>query len=123
MKISHRSLVVRYAYSLDSMLCPGERVTICELFWKMVTTTLKWMVIVVILGTCVFALFVVPVIEWGWWGLLATPSVVACLWLCSQLHNHLYLRRFADYPRPPGIIRSYIRAKKERWCPIVEVTE
>lgn len=123
MKISHRSWPIRYAYSLESMLRPGEKVSICELFWKMVTTTLQWGAILIVLGLLIYALFVLPFQHQGWTGLLIAPSFIACLWLGEVLIRYLTQRRFADYPHPPGIIRSYIRAKKERWCPIVEVTE
>ena len=123
MKISHRSWAIRYAYGMDSMLRPGERVFICELFWKMVTTTLGWGLILLILGMIAFTFLVLPVVRWGWGGLLVAPTIVACLLVGNWLHSYLMQRRFEDYPRQPGIIRQYIRAKKERWCPIVEVTE
>ena len=120
MWIHRESWILRYAYSLSPGRFYANTINLCSLFWQLIAVTLAWGVIIGMVGLLLICgLFVIPVVELGWWGLLLTPGLVGLAFAVTAVAKHISSRR----PRQPSIIVAFIKAKKERLCPIVEIRE
>lgn len=108
MKISKRSWHYELLHNHNN---PPKN--LCTYFW---VTVIKSAFLIALTGALIFAAGCVVYIFFihtilGWM-LLPAGGLI---WLGAR-------RWGKRIPRPPGLIRSYIRAKKERVCPLIEYT-
>lgn len=108
MRISKRS----WHYNLHDPENPPKN--LCTYFWSCV---IKLAVLINLAGLLLFLI--------GWLvykGLVQTNigwillPAVGLVWLGERR----WRKRKKRTPKPPGVARSYIRAKKERICPLIE---
>lgn len=125
MWIRRESWILRYVYSLSSGRFYDNTINLCSLFWQLVAVTMGWGAIICLVSLLICALFVVPIIELGWWGLLLTPGIAGLAIGCASVTKYVSSKRLKPLSRErqPSIIVAFIKAKKERLCPIVEIRE
>ncbi len=110
MKISKRS----WHYKLHDERWPPK--TLCTYFWLTVfKSALLVGVAGVMLGGIGCAVYLAFVLTNIGWMLLPVGGLT---WLGVRR----WLKRASSPPKPPGVVRSYLRAKKERVCPLIEYT-
>ena len=121
MRISKQSWLYRWAYFFCERWKKPDQVNLCNFFWRVVLLIpLVWAGIAAVIAIVLAVLFVLPIMEFGWVvGIFVAPSLIGAIaagsYLCSRMHNRK--------PVVPLFIREYIKAKKERFCPIIEVVD
>ena len=114
MKLKRSLLLYRWAFSLSPI--KPYQVSLCELFWRVVLfTPFTWGVLILLVGISLFGTFVLPIMVFGWWGLLLALVLGLLIWavLAQRWDNR--------EQREKSLLLSYIKAKKARWCPIITV--
>ena len=115
MKISRSSWLVRWAYldfwpfSLVELSQPN-RVSVCKFFWQ--ATLLAPMVAIAITGFFIMAFVPGTTIYYLLRFFLVSPAKFLVR----------YLRR-KGAPEPFSLVKAYIKAKKDKVCPIIELTD
>lgn len=106
MKISTKSWHMRLARFLQPSYKPRN---LCQHFWMIVGMTL--------------------------FGLVAGAAVIVCLpgiaagallygiWEGGKWLRNKLLKRESRPPKPPGLLVSYLKAKKEKFCPLTELED
>ena len=119
MEIKRSSLVYRWAFLLDP--ARPHKVSLCYLFWSVVLfTPLKLCFIIGVAFGILFGSLIFPVMKLGWAGLLIAPTIILLVYIGVKINRHM-ANRDLDGPREPGLVRSYLKAKKDRFCPIITV--
>jgi hypothetical protein len=110
MKLNKNGWLIRFAYGYDVPTV----VTVCGLFWK---TAFVGMMYAVFIGFPLMGLYSI--------GLAGTVWFFAILAGCC---GFLWLAAFAiptvirkQQHRQPSLLWAYIKAKKDRYCPIIEL--
>ena len=70
--------------------------------------------------------FVMPAHELGWEGLLITPSVLVALGIIMWSARRIQRRDLSIQPkvvREPNILVEYIKAKKAKFCPRIDIVD
>ena len=122
MKLKRSSWLYRWAFSMSAI--KPRQVSLCSLFWRVVLfTPIAWGLLIGAIGVVLVMLFVMPTIQLGWWGFLLTPSILLALWLAVWLFIRIntLMYRASLGVKEDGLLLSYIKAKKARWCPIITV--
>jgi len=138
MKVSKNSWHMRAARKVWGQFYTPDN--LCKHFWVVMSVLSLWAVIA---GMCLFAvgsvgLVVYKIVDaWTWlatWISVAIVSAAAVfigMWyLTARFLHPLYLdvkeERMARPPKPvkePGFLHSWFKAKKGRYCPLIEVTD
>ena len=146
-EIRKSGVLYRLAYSMTNQKDrPTETVNLCDLVWRAITTGILWLflgaitavvvgLIVFMAGTMLYALVVegIPAIihalgdpsSWTFFsesGLLA-PFGFICFFFGTILTILLIIFGLAWFSRSEVcvMLRAFVRAKKERYCPILKV--
>lgn len=117
--------------------------TLCDYFWKVVIAALGWVVVacvgVVFIGIALFIIYQVGYIYFfivfDYFGYTAfdgntihtsliTNIAIVFLWFLSILFRlgkkACEKGRYIKHTRQPTLIELYIKAKKQRYCPIIQ---
>lgn len=128
MKVSRNSwhFKVYRGFGFDSGFYK-EPSNLCPYFWRVVWGLTKGAIIVALCGLLLFMLGTV-VFTYPFWSLGGTAVIALFCAICAYWDEiRSFLSRNApesDVPEPePGLIRSYIKAKKDKVCPMIEVVE
>ena len=148
MTINHDGWLVNYSYSFEKLaghksLMPhqGGKLNLCNLFWRTIFVTLGWSLLLAGAGGILF------LIGWGslafvrallhshdfrmlmLFSLLGTAVIIGLVLYIVHLRDAWKARRDEYYYRgetpPPNelwkLTKEYIKAKKEKYCPIIDV--
>lgn len=124
MQLSRNSWLVKWAYFLEDA---PSRESLCTLFWRVVLLSpIKLASIATIIGLFITALFVIPIIGLGWWGLLVTPGTIGVIALGVFVYEKRRDRRRLAMPsstKPSSAIVEAYRAFKDKYCPIIDLLD
>lgn len=114
MKLKRESRLVKWAYFLADSV--PSRTSLCVLFWRVVLITpLK----ILFIGAVTFlvgrALFRIAEVAWAY-----PLHAAAFLTIVVSLLVYAYRRETSIDP-PESVVLEYIRAKKQKVCPIIEI--
>lgn len=114
MRLKRNSWILRYAYPGGEWKYLGSRVNLCHLFWRVVGFTFLWLVLLGFVGLLGLEAYLDP------WNFLA-----GAVWVVGTLGMFgccVYLGA-SDWRFSKTLLGQYLKARKERWCPMVEVVE
>ena len=127
MQINRTSWLYRWAYFFAPAWYRTNQVNLCPFFWRVVLVVpLIWLTILGTLSLILFALFIIPVQVLGWEGLLIAPSIlVAASFILRSISKiqERYLRSQPKVFREPNILVEYIKAKKAKFCPRIDIVD
>jgi hypothetical protein len=111
-------------YEVSFNMWPPERTNLCSYFWRVA----YGIVLYVALGACV--LFILGATGYALYNHTVASLIVAgvtvvllgLILLGIYVDDELALRRSEPGYRP-GLIRSYLKAKKEKVCPLVKFVD
>lgn len=128
MQISNRAWHLRMVRA--QMLEPYIPSNLCNYFWRVVGIllfdTVGIAIILGILGGIGFGIYklyilfqtdLIDALLGVGLGLSMFSIIGIIVWLDQRK------RKRPKEPKPPGLVRSYIKARKERYCPLIEVVE
>lgn len=111
-------------YRAGSDRFPPPETNLCRYFWRVVwgatAVTLVCSMVGVILAVVGFAVYEHPLASLTVVGTVA--AIVGAALLFVHLRERLEDRRWAAghaEPRPPGLLRAYLKAKKDEVCPLI----
>ena len=127
MQINRNGWLYRWAYFFVEDWNRPDQANLCPFFWRVVLIVpLGWLAILGILSLILTLLFAVPAHELGWKGLLITPSLLvalgAILWSASKIQRWDISTQL-KVVRGPNILVEYIKAKKAKFCPRIDVVD
>jgi hypothetical protein len=103
----------------------SQTANLCSYFWRTVAGGLKALCIVGFLLAILIGAGMV-VFQNPWWS-LGAAALVAVFILYMEYGSPLFHSVFDDggkkKPREKGLLRSYIQAKKDKHCPLIEFVE
>ena len=129
MRISARSWHMRLARHLDEDYQPRN---LCHHFWVTVASVLFLKAVIgFVIGVFIASpILAIIVALQGWlvkdsdWWLAMMPSSVGWGFVGLVILVVLVKSLLSRTPqKPPGLVRSYLRARKDKLCPMIEVTD
>lgn len=84
---------------------------------------LVYAIIASVAGMLLFVLFWTPFVKLGWRGLLIVPTFVLLISLGVWLSNRFDPRLPVQRTRKVGLVAVWVKAKKDRYCPIVTLED
>ena len=104
MKLSRKSWLFRWAYQAD-VWRPAKQVNLCSLFWRaFCLMPLAYAALALVVGVGLYGLLWRSFVMYGWLGLLIIPTFV--LGICFFV-----------------LVSNWVRAKKDRYCPIITLED
>lgn len=122
MKIDTRKWHYRvWCWSFSEKHPAPDSTNLCDYFWRIVGTVSFGAMLVFCLlfwsGMAIYYGFIESQV--GWYVVAIAAALLAFGWFIDRLEKWQAVRD-AKPPRPPGLLRSYLRAKKAKVCPMVE---
>lgn len=116
MKVKRNS----WHYKLWSSYFNRNPKNLCQYFWAIVFSifvSTSWIFIFVIL---IWMSFIAIATSVGWWVLICVAFSASIFWGGRNVYYKYFHNR---PPKEPGLFRSWLKAKKEKVCPIIEVED
>ena len=120
-----------YEMSYSQHRMPAQNTNLCKYFWRVVGgaiwTTFIAAVIGIVLGAIGFLFY-----KYTLFTVTAVAVAAAIVWvsvLCVYVSERLDLRAYRKRSQPgyqepePSLLRAYLRAKKEKVCPLITVVK
>ena len=122
MQISSRAWHLRLVRKMHNKnYMPSD---LCHYFWR-VAGTVAWLSVLAF-GVFMWITWIVGQ-RWVFMGMILGAGIGGALFLIllKALADRFYSRESkpAKLPKEPGLVLSYIKARKERYCPLIEVVE
>lgn len=116
MKISKKSWHYRWLLFMNQYKIDNMPKSLCGYFWSLVIS---------LFGVPVFFVAVSPVILFG---CICAGLYYSYWWIVDKYKNHRDKKRIARGEpvckhREPSLFRKWLKAKKEKVCPLIEFTE
>ncbi len=102
---------------------------LCRHFWRIVASILLYLGV----AALVLAIGSLPVVyAWAWYDLIINGIGEALILVIPGTAGIVFMvgvivkRSFFNEPKPtkpPNLVLSYIKARKEHYCPLIEVVE
>ena len=124
MKISNRAWHLRFVRIFNKKYVPRN---LCQHFWAVVGTFFWIGVIIYLIAGLMTGVYLIVTSFYIQIGLaVASAAVLSVIIFTGVKIRSWFNRRPAKSPKEskePGLVRSYIKARKDRYCPLIEVVE
>lgn len=108
-----------YTFGFESYYEGRITANLCSYFWRTVWGMFKTLIIFAILSGIVIGLGSI-VYQFPFY---SSSAVVALVILIVGSHYKWRIPRRDSAKREPGLLRSYLKAKKDKVCPLIEFEE
>jgi hypothetical protein len=115
-----------YGFGFEHCQWQPETTNLCSYFWRTVWGVLKTLIIIAVAGAILtvagMCFYSAPWFSIGCVAAVGVVIAVASNW--STIKYRLNPGRYDSESAPePGLLRSYIKAKKDKVCPLIEFVE
>jgi hypothetical protein len=111
-----------YTFGFETYSETYQPVNLCSYFWRIVAGLCKSLLIAAValglLTIAAYALYTYPVVVLGSAGFVMAFIVVGTNW--TRIKNFLCRTKVTS---EPGLLRSYLKAKKDKVCPLITFVE
>jgi hypothetical protein len=118
-----------YTMGFENAYCGEGPTNLCSYFWRVVYGTIKVVIIAAVLLGILFGAGVI-IFKWPFESSSLIVAVALCITFSYnqvRIKNFFYAKRHREFVndevREPGLLRSYIKAKKDKVCPLIEFVE
>lgn len=120
-----------YERSYSQLQFPAQNTNLCKYFWRVIGGTLYVAFLATVLGAILggigFLFYKYTLVSFTVAGCIAAiiGLIFLYLYVAERLYDRAKLKRSQPgYQEPePGFLRSYVRAKKEKVCPLITFVE
>jgi hypothetical protein len=109
-----------YNFGFEQCAWRPETSNLCSYFWRTMWGLLKTLIVVAVAGA-LLTLGGVGFYRYPLEMFIAIAAVAALITILHYGERRKY-RRIAS-AHPPGLLRSYIKARKDKVCPLIEFVE
>ena len=111
-----------YTFGFETYSEEHTTVNLCSYFWRTVIGLCKFLIIIIvllaILTVAAFGLYQHTAVVLGGAGLVMTFGLIGTNW--TRIKNFLYGMKGTS---ESGLLRSYLKARKDKICPLITFVE